>query len=122
MILQEHEKGVMLTNGVMASAIQRDLKLGSDSVRPADEDWISEPSLLEVERSSEASDDTIGSWSTSCLDSGLDGFDKSLSSVDRDTGRGVGEASLSGLGFGSSKGSVMRIEWAKSQLSIPLLG
>jgi len=87
----------------MRSTIQSDLELGSNSIGSTDEHRIPESSLLEIERSSESSDDSVGSWTTSGLDGGLDSIDEGVSSVDGDSSGSVGESG--GGGRGGSKGS-----------------
>jgi hypothetical protein len=77
------------TDGRMLADIERDSKLGSNTVRTGDQNGIPEPSALEVECTSESSNLAVGSWSTSGFDDGLDGVDEGVAVVYRDTGRGI---------------------------------
>lgn len=78
------------TDGIVLAAVQRDTKLGSDTIRARYQDGITEPGTLEIERAAESTDFTVRSGTTGGLDDGFDGVDKGVAVVDRDTGRGVG--------------------------------
>lgn len=63
----------------------RDLELGSNSIGSRDEDRILESSRLEVEQSTEATDDRVGSDALGRLDDRLDEVDEVVPGVDRDS-------------------------------------
>lgn len=94
----------------MLAVVLRNLELRSDTVRARDDDGVLEPSGLEVEEATKATDDRVGPDPLRRLDDRLDPVDELVPGVDRNSRRSVGEA-LDRLGLLEERAATSRCQF-----------